>query len=367
LEAEEQPERIVAQFGIDGQLQEMEPLGRGHIHQTWCGRFRTPRGIERYVHQRINRSVFEHPERVMRNIERVTEHLRRKLQQTGLDPARHTLTIVPATDGRSFYRTPRGEYWRTFRYIEGATTYDVVRDDSHVYHTARAFASFVQMVGDLGQPPLFETIPNFGNTRMRFDRFSGAAEDDPLNRAATAGDVIAFAQRRETLSRLLVDLLAAGDLPVRIIHFDTKINNVLIDDRTGEGICVIDLDTVMPGTVLYDFGDSVRFATCRAAEDEPDPRRVRFEPDLFDALVRGYLEVVAPLLVPQELDHLVDSAIALTYVAGLRFLTDHLEGDPYFAAARPGQNLDRCRVQFALVEAMEAHADRMRAAVERYR
>ncbi|HXV75970.1 MAG TPA: phosphotransferase, partial [Candidatus Polarisedimenticolaceae bacterium] len=248
------PERAVVQFAIDGELQSVEPLGRGHIHRTWCSRFRGPAGERRFVHQRINRAVFEQPDRVMDNIARVTGHLRRKFREAGSDPTRRTLTIVPARDGSPLLRTIDGEYWRTYRYIDHASTFDAPRDEAHVFQVGQAFATFLRMLADLEGPPLYETIRRFGDTRLRFERFVDVTNRDPLGRAGAVADEIAFVRRRERLAALVVELIAAGAVPRRVAHHDTKINNVLIDDATDEGICVIDLDTVMAGTVLYDFG-----------------------------------------------------------------------------------------------------------------
>jgi len=358
---------IAARFRIGGRFIDAAAYGAGHINRTYVSRAATPGGVVRYVHQRINHDVFKHPEELMSNIERVTSHIRGKHVAAGRDPARRVLTVVPALDGRSFHRTDDGEYWRTYLFVEGAHTSDVAESPDHAYSAAKAFAEFQSMVGDLPGERLYETIPNFGDSRRRFDSLVEAAEIDAAGRAAEVAGEIDFALARQDVTPVLGDLLARGRVPERIIHYDTKINNVLIDDRTGEGICVIDLDTVMPGAAMYDFGDMVRLGAATAAEDERDLSKVHLDLDMFEGLARGYLEVAGRFLTPVEIDYLAFSARLIALTTGTRFLTDHLAGDVYFRTHRPGQNLDRCRTQFAMVREMEENADRMEAIVNRYR
>jgi len=357
---------IATRFHV-GRPMAASPLGGGHIHDTWVVTVATPRGDVRFVHQRLNRAVFERPEQVMENVERVTTHLRAKLLEAGRDPERHTLTLVRALDGRPYCVDAEGEYWRSYRFIEGARTYGVVQGPRHAYETSRAFGSFLALVADLPGPALHETVPAFDDTRGRFHAFARAVEADRVARAARVAREIDFAREREDLAGVLVELAVRGEVPRRIAHHDTKIDNVLIDDRTGEGLCVLDLDTVMPGTALYDFGDMVRYGACRAAEDDPLPGRARVDLELFEQLARGWLDATGGLLDPSEIEHLVDAGRCLTFVAGLRFLTDFLDGDAYFRTVRPEQNLDRCRVQFALVRDMEAQARPMHDIVRRHR
>jgi Ser/Thr protein kinase RdoA (MazF antagonist) len=360
-------EQIVTRFLRGGRLVSVEPFGSGHIHDTYVSRVEGPQGVSRLVHQRINHHVFADPAQVMENIARVTGHLRARIRAEGEDPARRTLTVVPTDEGGDFLRTGDGHFWRTFLYIEGARSHDTARGPEHAYQVARAFALFQHRLADLPPPRLHEVIPQFGNTRKRFEGLLAMLDADPLNRAGGAKPEIAFALERESLASLLVDLRAQDRVPERVVHHDTKINNVLIDDATGEGICVIDLDTVMPGTALYDFGDGVRFGCTRAAEDETDLDKVKLDLDLFEPFARGYLEVACEFLTPVEFDHLVPASRAFAHVLGARFLSDHLAGDRYFKIHREGHNLDRCRTQFAMVREIEAKAEHMQAIVDGYR
>jgi Ser/Thr protein kinase RdoA (MazF antagonist) len=303
----------------------------------------------------------------MENIERVTGHLREKVLAEGGEPDRRCLQLIPATDGRSFHRDDSGSFWRTYRFIEGARTYDVAEGPQQVYQAARAFAQFQRMLQDLPGPPLHETIPHFGDSGRRFEIFREVLEADPRNRAAVAGEEIRAVLERQELASRLGELQAGGGIPERIIHYDTKLNNVLLDDKTGEGVCVIDLDTVMAGTALYDFGDMARLGASGVREDEPDLSRVGIDLDLFEPMARGYLEVARDFLTSTEIDHLALSVKLLTFTMGVRFLTDYLAGDPYFKTRRESHNLDRCRTHLALVRDMEAKAAAMEAVIGRHR
>jgi len=359
--------KIISQFQIDGRLVEVAPHGTGHINDTYASRFDTPRGQRRYVHQRINHRIFREPEKLMENVERVTRHLRDKIIAAGGDPERETLNLVPVRDGRTFHRDERGNTWRTYLFIEGARTYDVVENLDHVYSAARAFGEFQKLVSDLPGARLWETIPDFHNTPRRLEAFEEAVGCDAAGRAAGARDEIDFVRRRAGEASVLVDLQRQGKVPERITHNDTKLNNVMIDDATGRGICVIDLDTVMPGLVGYDFGDAVRLGANPAAEDERDLSKVCMDLAMFDRLARGYLDAARGFLTAEEIDHLAFSALLITFEIGVRFLTDHLAGDEYFKVHREGHNLDRCRTQFKMVADMERQADRMAAVIDRYR
>ncbi len=358
---------IAARFRIDGRFIDSAACGQGHINRTFVSRVETGDGDVRFVHQQINHDIFKRVEELMSNIERVTAHIREKYIAAGQDPARRVLALVPALDGRSFHRTDDGEYWRTYLFVEGAHTCDVAESPDHAYSAAKAFGEFQLMVSDLAGERLGETIPHFGDSARRFDALVEAVEKDAAGRAAAVTGEIDFALAREDITPVLGDLLAQGRVPERIIHYDTKINNVLIDDRTGEGICVIDLDTVMPGVAMYDFGDMVRLGAATAAEDEQDLGKVHLDLEMFKSLARGYLQTAADFLTPTEIDHLAPSARLITFTTGMRFLTDHLAGDVYYRTHRAGQNLDRCRTQFAMVREMEDNADRMAAIVNRYR
>ena len=358
---------IASQFEIGGEFLDATAYGSGHINSTYVSRVRQGGRVVRFIHQRINHDIFKSPADLMSNIERVTSHIRAKLISAGPDVSRRVLTVVRAVDGGSFVKTEAGQYWRTYLFVEGARTYDVIEDPAHVYAAAKAFADFQETLADLPGPRLCETIPDFGNTEKRFDALVEAAGRDSAGRAAGAREQIEFAMARKALVSMFEDLLRADAVPERIIHYDTKINNVLIDDETGEGICVIDLDTVMPGLAMYDFGDAVRMGAATAPEDELDLSKVSIDLAMFDRLSCGYLETARKFLTGIEIDHLAPAARLITFTQGVRFLTDYLAGDVYYKVSRPTHNLDRCRAQFRMVLDMEGKAEQMAEIVARYR
>ncbi|HID87303.1 MAG TPA: aminoglycoside phosphotransferase family protein [Anaerolineae bacterium] len=322
---------IIQHFEFEGDFLGASPYGFGHINDTYAAYFRKAKGaVHRYILQRINTEVFKKPEELMENIERVTTHLRKKIIAAGGDPERETLNLIPTVEGKTFHRTPDGDYWRAYVFIEGARTYEIVENLDHVYNASRAFGKFQKLLSDFPAEQLHETIPNFHHTRKRFEAFVEAVERDVKNRARFVRAEIEFVEKRAEDTSVLIDLLEQGKLPERVTHNDTKFNNVMIDDQTGEGVCVIDLDTVMPGLTLYDFGDSVRSGANPAAEDERDLSKVCMDLEIFDRLVHGYLDVARDFLTPAEIDLLPFSAKLMTFECGMRFLTDHLNGDVYF-------------------------------------
>jgi hypothetical protein len=357
---------IIAQFDIPGQFEKVVMIDSGHINDTYASRFTTHRGSARYIHQRINTQVFRRPEQLMDNIERVTSFAREAIAAAGGDPLRETLNLVPARAGGSYYRTPGGAYWRTYLYIDGARTYDTVENPTHLRSAAAAFGNFQKLLSRLPGPSLHETIPDFHNTPKRYQAFLSALADDAAGRADAVQPEIDFMLAHATQTSVIVDLLGSGAIPLRVTHNDTKLNNVLIDDRTGEGLCVIDLDTVMPGSALYDFGDAVRAGATTAAEDEPDLGRVNFDLALFDCLASGYVTAARDFLTSTEVKHLAFGGILITLEQALRFLADYLNGDVYYKVHRPGHNLDRCRTQIKLIEDMERQIDQMQAIIGHY-
>ena len=357
---------IARHFRFEGAYLEARPHGCGHINDTYAVCVQNGAGVRRYVLQRINDYVFKHPPALMENVARVTQHLRRKITAAGGDVQRETLTLVPTITGESFYVDAEGNYWRGYVFVEGAQTYQNVEAMAHIYHAARAFGRFQARLSDFPADQLHEVIPDFHHTRKRFEAFVSAVEADPENRACTVKTEIAAIEARAEETAVLVDLQAAGELPVRVTHNDTKFDNVMIDDETGEGICVIDLDTVMPGLALYDFGDAVRSATNRAAEDELDASKVHMDLDVYEHLTRGYLAAARDFLTPGEIAYLPFAAKLMTLENAIRFLTDYLQGDVYFKIHRQHHNRDRCRNQLQLVREMEAHVDEMREVVRRY-
>ena len=357
---------IAREFCIDGDLVEATPLAHGHINDTFVATYRRAGRSARYVHQRINHHVFKDPAAVMDNIARVTRHIRAKLLAAGaLDVDRRVLTLVLTRDGGTFHRAADGNYWRTYLFIENAHIQDVVETPQQAYQAALAFGEFQKQLADLSGPRLAETIPHFHDTPRRFAKLEQAVAQDVVNRAATAKTEIEFALRHKNMTGVLLDLHARGAIPDRITHNDTKFNNVMLDDATGEALCVLDLDTVMPGLALYDFGDMVRTATCACAEDEADLSKVRIQMPMFEALTRGYLASVGDVLNATEKRYLAFAGKLMTFEVGIRFLADHLEGDHYFKVQRPAHNLDRCRNQFALVASIAAQEEAMEQVVAR--
>ncbi|MCQ2371075.1 MAG: aminoglycoside phosphotransferase family protein [Akkermansia sp.] len=342
------------------------PYGSGHINDTY--RIETDQAGLRvnYILQRVNSNVFRQPIPLMENVKRVTDEALRVLHEEGCKEAyRRTLTLIPANDGKPYAQDAEGNVWRVYLCIERARTYDMIENPGQCIEVARAFGNFQKLGANLPGEPLFETIPDFHNTTKRFETFQKAIAADPLGRAASVQKEIDWYLSREADCHKVVNYLKSGELPMRVTHNDTKLNNVMLDDVTGEGICVIDLDTTMPGSSLYDFGDMIRTSTSPAAEDEKDISLVTMRMEYFEALAKGYCEA-ATFLTPLEKELLPFSGKLLTMECGMRFLTDYLEGDTYFKIHRPEHNLDRTRTQMALVESIEQQMDAMMKVVQQY-
>jgi len=357
---------IASRFAIDAAFESSEPYGSGHINDTYrltcCRNGKT----QRYLLQRINHHVFPDVPALMSNIERVCHHIRRKHEEAGgPQAARRCLTLVPTTNGAAWTRDDEGDYWRMFQFIEGAVSHDIVQTPEQARTAAQAFGSFQQQLADLPGPRLHETIPDFHHTPKRVQTFEQALAQDTHRRAARARDEVNWVLEHRGLADALLDLHRRGLIPERITHNDTKLNNVLLDPDTHEAICVIDLDTVMPGLALFDFGDLVRTSTSPVAEDEPDTSKVMMQMPMFEALVRGYVAGAGRVLTPTEIDRLDMSGVVIAYTMGVRFLTDFLQGDVYYKTLHPNHNLDRCRTQIALVDSMLGQREAMRACVTR--
>jgi len=350
---------IVNNFLFEGDFVAATIFGTGHIHDTYVLDFQSNGDTHRYILQRINTHVFKNPEVMQRNILLVTAHLSRKIIEVGGNPLRETLNLIPTIDGNSFHRTADGNYWRSFIFIEGARTYDYIENLEQVYNAAKAFGNFQNMLSDFPSDQLIETIPNFHNTEIRYKSFLIAVNKDLMNRVQYCHPEINFVIDRADKTSILIDMLEQSDLPLRVTHNDTKVNNVMIDDTTGEGICVIDLDTVMPGSSLYDFGDAIRYITNTAAEDEVDLTKVNFNLSIFRTYTYGYLDAAGGILIPSEIRLMPLASILMTLECGIRFLTDYLQGDIYFKIKRQNHNLDRCRTQFKLVCDMEEQFNNM--------
>ena len=351
-------------FKLPGELKECIRYGSGHINDTYRLTYETPQGTKRYILQRMSKSIFKKPVELMENVSGVTAWLRKKIIENGGDPERETLTLVKSNDGLPYFVDSTGEYWRVYLFIEGATCYDAVKDDNDFYQSAVAFGHFQRLLADYPAETLHETIKDFHNTP---DRLKKAVAEDICGRAASVQKEIDFILEREELTHALYDLQLDGRLPLRVTHNDTKLNNIMIDDETGKAICVIDLDTVMPGLTANDFGDSIRFGASTALEDEQDLSKVSCDLHLFDVYARGFIEGCGGALTDLEIDMLPMGAILMTFENGIRFLTDHLEGDHYFHIHREGHNLDRCRTQLTLVKDMQEKLPQMNAIIQKYK
>lgn len=361
-------EEVISSFRFPEGLKEVSPYGSGHINSTYCLTFDTKEGTRRYILQQMNKSIFTKPKELMENVVGVTEWLKKKIIAEGGDPERETLNIIPALEeNRPYYVDSQGEYWRVYLFVEGTTSYDQVNKPEDFYESAVSFGHFQRLLADYPAKTLHETIPDFHNTVKRFRDFRRAVEEDRCKRAAGVQKEIQFVLEREKLAHVLCDLEAQGELPVRVTHNDTKLNNILIDNATGKGICVIDLDTVMPGLAVNDFGDSIRFGASTGAEDEKDLSKVSCDLGLYELYTKGFIEGCGGALTDAELDNLPMGAILMTFECGMRFLADYLEGDHYFKIHREEHNLDRCRTQFKLVKDMEEKLDEMKAIVNKYR
>jgi hypothetical protein len=357
---------VAAQFDLRGEYLDACPYGTGHINDTYAVTVNQAGTPVRYILQRINHAVFREPVALMENIERVTAHLRQKFEAAGAsEMTRRTLTLVPSHDGQAWHRDVTANYWRCYLFIEKAKTYDQIEDVRQAYAAARAFGEFQRLLADLPAPRLHETIPCLHHARSRLNALQKAIASDVCNRAARVEQEIEFALERESMTDVLVTEQSRGNLPERVTHNDTKLNNVMLDDKAGEGICVIDLDTVMPGLALYDFGDTCRSACRPTLEDERDLSKVEMRMDIFSAVLSGYLKSAGAFLTTAERSFLPFSAKLITLEIGIRFLTDYLDGDVYFKILRPGHNLERARVQFKMVESFERSEDAMSELVER--
>ena len=344
---------ILRQFCLDAEPASCTPYGCGHINRTYLV---ATAGGRCYILQKINHHTFRDVAGLMENIELVTEHLRRKSP----DP-RSVLTLIRTKDGKSYLEADDG-YWRVFRFVEDSICLQQPESDADFYESAVGFGTFQQLLSDFPAEKLHETIPNFHNTPDRYRAFHETLTRDPMHRAAQVQPEIEFALARQAEMAALQNALDAGELPLRVTHNDTKLNNVLFDAKTRKALCIIDLDTVMPGSALYDYGDSIRFGAATAAEDERELDKMEMSLERFRVFTRGYVRA-CPGLTQKELELLPLGAKVMTMECGIRFLTDHIDGDNYFSIHREGQNLDRAHTQFKLVADMERKWDKMKEIV----
>jgi len=356
---------VVRHFHISGRLIEARPLGHGHINDTYVLTTNENKHIVRYVLQRINHTIFKDPPSLMRNILRVTEHIRSRIQVVDPNRTSRQLTVIDSDNGAGFHRDTEGNFWRMYNFIEDAVTYDTLESPHLAYEAARMFGWFQKMLTDLPAPPLYQSIPDFHNTPLRLVAFQHKLKQDSCNRAKNAKREIDFLSANADFCDFLLNLADKGEIPLRIAHNDTKLNNVMLDATTKKGVCVIDLDTVMPGLSIYDFGDMVRTATVSADEDERDLSKVIMNLPMFEVLVRGFAEETKCFLTSCEKKHLAFAAKLITFEQFIRFLTDYLAGDVYYKVHREGHNLDRARTQMKLVESIIEQEEVMNGMVER--
>lgn len=354
-------EKIGYQFDIDGDITNVVRFGEGHINDTFKVTVKNDAKERHYILQKINNRLFTDVARLMRNIELVTDFTRKSVIERGGDPERECLTLIKTRDGKSFLEW-EGGYYRMYVFIEDATSYQIVRNPNDFYESAVAFGKFAALLAKFDASQLYEILPDFHNTKVRYQNFLNAVEKDIVGRKSAVQKEIDWVNAHSDLCGLIVDKIADGTIPLRVTHNDTKLNNVMLDNKTGKGIAVIDLDTVMPGSLCYDFGDSIRFGCNPAAEDEPDLSKVNFRYDLYETYLKGYLSAVGEFITKEERENLPVGAVLMTYECGMRFLTDYLEGDVYFKTHREGQNLDRAHTQFKLVDDMLAIFDKMKEA-----
>lgn len=357
-------EKLVSQFQIVAEFEEGHAWTKGHINDTYIVTCRQGGTPIRYILQRINHHVFLYPELVMQNVKLTTEHLRRKIgAENKHDLTRRTMTLVSTRGGAPYHRDRDGNYWRAYVFIERGISTHVAERPSQACQVGSAFGMFQKRLADLSPEKVQETIPEFHNGLLRFKALERAVAADSVGRVAGAQAEIDFCRQHSDIVSLLLDAQERGELPLRITHNDTKIDNVLFDCDSGEVVCIVDLDTVMPGLAHYDFGDMMRTLTSPADEDERDLAKVTMRMEYFEELAKGYLAEASEFLTQAERDQLAISGKVITFILGIRFLTDHLNGDTYFRVHREGQNLDRARVQFKLVESMLEQEESMKAVI----
>ena len=361
-------DEAIGQFRYEGVLIDERPYGSGHINDTYLLTFEIAEmGTIKVILQRMNKNIFTKPIELMENILNVTSYLRKKIIENGGNPDRETLNVIRTVDNMPYFVDSEGEYWRSYKFITDATSYDQVESPEDFYQSAVAFGNFQRLLAEYPAETLHETIEGFHDTKARFQVFKKAVEDDVCGRAASVQKEIQFVLEHEHLANVFAYLLEKKEIPLRVTHNDTKLNNIMIDNKTRKGICVIDLDTVMPGLAMNDFGDSIRFGASTATEDEQDLSKVSCDMELFDLYAKGFIEGCGGKLTEKEIDLMPTGAMVMTFECGMRFLTDYLQGDTYFKIHRENHNLDRCRTQFKLVKDMEAKWDTMREIIDKYK
>ncbi len=360
-------EKISEVFSLNGNFTGYEKINNGHINSTYNLIFENDGRIDKYVLQMVNTAVFKNLDGLMDNIVAVTKHISKKNKENNVEDAeRRTLTFLPCNNGKYYYLDENGNYWRLYIYVDDVYTCNTIDNEEIFYNAGVAFGEFQNILADFDGASLFETIKNFHNTVSRFNDLKKAIEENRAGRLDSVKEEVEFALQREADTHVLVDMIAEGKLPLRVTHNDTKLNNILFDNISNQGICIIDLDTVMPGLSLYDFGDSIRFGANTATEDEKDLSKVSLSLPLYEAYVKGYLSSAKDALTDLEKELLPFGAKIMTYECGIRFLADYLNGDIYFKTAYPEHNLVRCRTQFELVADMERKMNDMLKITKKY-
>ncbi|AEE17757.1 aminoglycoside phosphotransferase [Treponema brennaborense DSM 12168] len=355
---------VISQFAIYGDFVSCKPVGNGHINNTYRSTFNQAGAAVRYTHQRINKQVFKNPAAVVENISAVTDFLRGTYAADGLDDiSRRTLTLVPCKNGKLFYLDENGDYWRTYLFVENVKTFEILDSAELAVRLGKAVGDFQNRLSAYDGKKLNDTIPRFHDMRLRYAQLDEALANDVKKRAAGIASELAFLAENRERGMVLSDGLASGKLREGITHNDTKLNNILFDEKTGDALCVIDLDTVMPGTVLFDTGDLIRTATNTAAEDEKDVSKVSFNIGLFKSIIAGYMSEASAFLSPYEKSLLAESGRVITQIMAVRMITDYLNGDVYYHTDYPEHNLVRARTQIALIRSMDAQWDTVQAFV----
>lgn len=358
-------QEVYNHYDLEGELLSIHPMGSGLINKTYEIRQKVGDETKKYVLQCINHQIFPDVEGLMNNIVYVTTFLKEKILSQGHDPMRETLTVIKTKSNQNYVVASDQTYWRIYPFVEGTYVLDKVENDAQFFETGRSFGAFQAQLADFDAHQLVEVIPKFHDTRHRLAQLKQAIANDPENRVKLVQAEIDFVMQREADCAFLYDLLDAQVLPLRVTHNDTKLNNILIDEKTHQGICIVDLDTIMPGISLFDFGDSIRYGANNCAEDEPDLSKVNFDIHLFEVYAKGFLQGAKGILTEKELELLPWGARIITLEQGIRFLTDYINGDVYYGTSRTGQNLDRARVQFKLVADMEAVWDQLNTIISR--
>ncbi len=354
-------EEILSAYEFEGNYTGYSQITAGHINCTFALQFELNGRNKQYIAQQINTNVFKKPVELMENMVNVTRHLAEKIKENGGDTERETLYALFAKDGKPYHIMPDGSFWRCVNFITDAYSCDTIENPQVFFNAGAAFGDFMSKLADFPGETLHETIPDFHNTKQRFENFLIALENNKSGRKDNVKEEIDFVLQRKEDSAKFVDLIAEGKLPIRVTHNDTKINNIMFDNQSNLGICILDLDTVMPGLSLYDFGDAIRSGAGTAAEDEKDASKMKLNVELYKAYTEGYLSTAGKSLTPEEAENLAFSAKLLTFECGMRFLTDYLDGDVYFHTDYAEHNLVRCRTQFALVKDIEEHMDELNA------